>query len=71
MRWSDRPSVCELPLLTVTVPGAWHVCGTSHACRVSPLVADLGLPLPVAAVTTRSPHSPGALHLTLTWPSRG
>jgi hypothetical protein len=35
--WSDRRSVCELPPLTVNVPGAWHVCGTSHACLGSPI----------------------------------
>jgi hypothetical protein len=37
MCWSGRRSVCELPPLTVNVPGSWHVCGTSHASPGSPI----------------------------------
>src|SRR5215471_6787885 len=31
MRWWTGCLIRELPLLTLNTPGAWHVCGMSHA----------------------------------------
>jgi hypothetical protein len=54
MRWWAGCFIRELPPLPVNVPGGWHVCGTSHACRGGPLVADLGLILPAFFARSRA-----------------